>query len=248
MINYNYAFMTDIGLERKRNEDIAYAKTNSFGESILIVLDGMGGHRKGDIASKKAFNSILNDFDIRSKPFNSVLGAKMWLTYAIKSANKELYAYGSLNLKNGEVLGTTVVVVIYFKGKTIVGSVGDSRCYILNESGFKQVTEDDSERYVLLKKKKITLQEYYSYAGKNKLTKALGVKSSIKPKVKQIKEKYNKLLLCSDGLYSKMSNLEMKHLLLKKIDIKFRLKELVDFALERGGEDNIGLVIFEVRR
>ena len=58
MINFDFCYATDIGLKRERNEDITFAKTNKYGDTILLALDGMGGHRKGDIASKKAFAAL----------------------------------------------------------------------------------------------------------------------------------------------------------------------------------------------
>lgn len=244
MLSYIYSFDTDIGLVRKRNEDYSYATVNRHGDILLTLLDGMGGHVNGQLASRTTLNLLLNEFKDREKPFASISTMKKWLTNCIKDINKKIYALSSM--PENKNMGTTLVCVLISASKVVYTSIGDSRCYICNNNQLTQITEDDSVCYDLYKKGEITKEEINTHPKRNEITKAIGLIPNLKFKVHILKEKFTRILLCSDGLYNKLNDDEIKKILYKKIDIKIKVSELIESANAKGGEDNIGVLICEV--
>lgn len=246
MQNYIYSFDTDIGLRRDKNEDFAYATVNRHGDILLTLLDGMGGYGNGQVASRTTLNLFLNAFKEREKSFASVPSMKKWLSSTIKDINKKIFALACL--PENKNMGTTLVCVLISSNKIIYASIGDSRIYICSDNNLKQITEDDSFCYKLYKKGKITKEEINTHPLKSKITKAVGSAPSLRFKIGILKEKFTRLLLCSDGLYNMLSDEEIKNILYKKIDIKIKVNDLIDEANRKGGEDNIGVLICEVNK
>ena len=244
MLRYIYSFDTDVGKVRKNNEDVSYASVNKHGDIILLMLDGMGGHNKGELAARNTLNLVIKKFKDREKKFTSIFAMKRWLKNVIKWANKEINTMAQLIENKG--MGTTIVASIISSSKVVYTSVGDSRLYILNNGNLLQLTEDDSRCYQYYKKGTITKEEINTHPEKNVITKAIGYASKVKLKVKVIKNDFSYILLCSDGLYNKVSEENIKEILYKKIDIKIKVKELISAANNNGGEDNIGVLICEV--
>ena len=154
MLGYNYSFDTDIGRYRKNNEDVSYATINKHGDIILLMLDGMGGHNKGELAARTTLNMILKSFKDRNKKFNSVSKMKKWLNSVVKWVNKEINDMAQQIENKG--MGTTLVAALISSSKVVYTSVGDSRLYILSNNNLIQLTDDDSYCYKLLKQGKIT--------------------------------------------------------------------------------------------
>ena len=244
MLGYNYSFDTDIGRYRKNNEDVSYATINKHGDIILLMLDGMGGHNKGELAARTTLNMILKSFKDRNKKFNSVSKMKKWLNSVVKWANKEINDMAQQIENKG--MGTTLVAALISSSKVVYTSVGDSRLYILSNNNLIQLTDDDSYCYKLLKQGKITEEEYKYHPRKNEITKCIGDSYNIKVKSKVIRNDFSYILLCSDGLHNKVNDESIVETLCKKIDIKIKVKELIAKANKSGGEDNIGVLICEV--
>ena len=244
MLSYIYSFDTDVGKVRKNNEDVSYASVNKHGDIILLMLDGVGGHNKGELAARTTLNLIIKKFKDREKKFISTLGMKRWLKNSIKWANKEVNTMAQLIENKG--MGTTIVGAIISSTKVVYSSVGDSRLYILSNGSLIQLTEDDSLCYKSYKKGEISKEEINTHPEKNVITKAIGHSSKIKLKVKVIRNDFSYILLCSDGLYNKVDEEKIKEILYKKIDIRIKVKELISTANKNGGEDNIGVLICEV--
>lgn len=245
MLRYLYSFDTNIGKKRQDNEDFSYAIINKFGDIILLMLDGIGGQKSGGYASKKVLNLIISCFKERQKKFTTYFGMEKWLKNTIKNVNKEIFSLAQLPENKG--MGTTLVAVVISSNKICYTSIGDSRLYTLSDGMLYQLTEDDSYCYKLYKEGKIAKEEINSHPKRNIITKAIGSNFNIKLNVKSLKKDFSYLLLCTDGLYSKVNEDQIKEILYKKVDIKIKVKELIDMANNNGGEDNIGVLICEVK-
>lgn len=235
-------FKTDRGQIRKLNEDFGGVLLNKSGQYLAIIADGMGGHQAGEIASKLTYETF-RDLWVKQKNGMTAEQSEKWLLNSINKANEKIYEYANQNTECAG-MGTTIVVAIGIDEFITIGHVGDSRGYLLNETGFKQLTEDHSLVNELLKSGEINQSDADKHPQKNVLLKALGTDIKVKPTIKTINwEKGNRLLLCSDGLSNKLSDEELADIT-KEIKTEKEIKtKLIDLANVRGGEDNITVAL-----
>ena len=163
-------YLTDTGKVRSHNEDSVTILKNSNNEYLLIVADGMGGHNKGDYASKTAVR-ILKDLFF-SKPRTA--SNRMWINKTVKFANTELY-HEAYEDSNYEGMGTTLVFVLISNGKYYTVNLGDSRAYLFDGNHLKQLTEDQGYVEYLIKSGQITEEEAKSHPDKHVIMNALGI-------------------------------------------------------------------------
>lgn len=238
----NGYFLTDKGQVRSHNEDAGGLYFNKNHQILAVVADGMGGHRAGDVASNIATSSLHNKW-LDTDKITSPEMAEQWLDEQIRSINEEIYQHAVHN-EECHGMGTTVVAVICTEEFATVAHIGDSRCYLANEFGFKQVTEDHSLVNELVRTGQITEEDAEHHPRKNVLLKALGTEPNTAMDIHTITwEEDDKLLLCSDGLSNKMSDEELYEFVKEPMPLEEAAARLVEIANERGGEDNISLVI-----
>lgn len=234
-------YLTDRGQVRKHNEDSGGVFYNPSNQLLAIIADGMGGHRAGDVASQMAV-SIIQEKWQESTAFISPEQTEKWLSKTLQEVNKSIYDKALQNDAYSG-MGTTIVVIISVNDFVTVAHVGDSRCYISNENGFNQVTEDHSLVNELVRSGQITADDAVYHPRKNIVLKALGTEEEVTPDVQSLSWEYgDKILLCTDGLTDKLSNEELSTFI-QLDNIQETGKQLIDVANERGGEDNISLII-----
>ncbi|MCR2820771.1 Stp1/IreP family PP2C-type Ser/Thr phosphatase [Lederbergia panacisoli] len=235
-------FKTDKGKVRHHNEDnggIFYNKTGNF---LAIVADGMGGHQAGEVASSIAVNK-LQELWSNADGISTPESAEKWFMEKVTIVNREIYDH-SRNHKECEGMGTTLVAAICTDTFATIVNIGDSRCYLLNESGFNQLTEDHSLVNELIKAGQISPEDAELHPRKNVLLNVMGTESNIDMDITSITfEEGNKLLLCSDGLSNKVTSAEMLTILTDDTDLNEMADALVQLANHYGGEDNISLAI-----
>jgi PPM family protein phosphatase len=237
-------FKTDRGRIRQHNEDNGGVFLNLSGQRLAIVADGMGGHRAGDVASEMALTN-LQDLWNETKEVKSADEAEEWLKTNIEKGNKAIYEH-SLNVSECEGMGTTVVAAIITDQFTTIANIGDSRCYILNESGFQQLTDDHSLVNELVRTGQISKEDAEHHPMKNVVLRALGTEEKVNMDIKTIIfEEEDMLLLCSDGLSNKVSEKEMTTILKSDRELEEKAEALVELANNNGGEDNITIVIVQ---
>lgn len=231
-------FQTDIGKIRKINEDDGGVHLNQAKQYLAIIADGMGGHQAGEVASELTVKTFSEAWSNESEIMTAHTAEK-WIVENVSKANNKIIEYANNN-KECNGMGTTIVVAICTNDFITVGHIGDSRAYLSNQSGFKQITEDHSLVNELLKSGEINSKEAKEHPQKNVLLKALGTDSEIKPEIKTINWDINdRLLLCSDGLSNKIVHDELASIV-KNIDSEADMNDkLITLANERGGEDNI---------
>lgn len=237
-------YKTDQGKVRLHNEDNGgiFYKTDTC--CLAIVADGMGGHNAGELASRIAVQKLAHEWESMDGNFNPEKAEK-WLNQTINDANKEIYLE-SLENEDHAGMGTTVVAAICSESFVSIANIGDSRCYLLNESGFKQLTEDHSLINELLKLGEISEEDAKVHPRKNLLMKALGTEDQCEVDIKTIIcDEDDRLLLCSDGLSNKLTSEELEQILRSEKPVAEKANEYIQRANENGGEDNISVAIIE---
>lgn len=236
--------MTDQGKVRQHNEDSGGIITNLDGDYLAIIADGMGGHRAGDVASEMTLMELKNKWETTSV-VTSAEKAEKWLNHHILEVNELLFNHARNN-SECDGMGTTIVAAVSTEHFVTVANIGDSRCYLLNETGFKQVTEDHSLVNELVRFGQISKEDAEHHPRKNVLLRALGTEKNVEMDIKTIVfEEGDCLLLCSDGLSNKVSEKEMMEILASDNDLEQKAATLVSLANMYGGEDNITLAIVE---
>jgi len=240
-LQLNIGNYSDVGKVRKINEDYFGSYSGSFG-NLILVCDGMGGHKGGEIASRLAVETISNYFKKLSDSYN-----------ISEEINKSLVAANtSIILKAAEDpelndMGSTVVLVLIKNGLAYYTSLGDSRIFKIRDGAILQITKDNSLVQQMVDSNIITEDEAKVHPKKNVITKALGTNEELEPEIYEpFKLQINdKLILCSDGLTAHVDEEEIFELSENNLTQQTAQK-LVELANERGGTDNITVQIVAV--
>jgi len=237
---------TDIGKERKNNED-AYLVDEDLG--LYIVCDGMGGHAHGEIASANATEFIREGLRERASELRRFVDGdtatkdvRALLRGVLENANFKLREMVATDASL-EGMGTTAVVLVVLGHHAFLGHVGDSRVYLFRGDNVHLLTEDHSIGSEL--QKKTSLPREYRAA----LTRALAVHDNVEPDILSFDLfPGDSVLLCSDGLYSYFTTRRLKDLAMELGADKTEamVRELIKQSLERGGRDNITGVYLHV--
>ena len=241
--------LTDKGKVRETDEDCVLALSfgGAFGTiHLLVVADGMGGHAKGEVASKKALERIwIDSFSKIAVPelFSETPFTKI-LEKGIKKANEEILEYTTKN-PEASGMGTTSVCAIVYGNEVTLANVGDSRAYVVSDTKpIHQATKDHSLVQDLVDKKEITEAEARDHPNKNVLTKAVGISPSLEVDTKMVDLKNDEsLLLCCDGVIAHLTDDDIQKIVQETPNPDHACRKIVNMANERGGSDNISLII-----
>jgi protein phosphatase len=238
----NIAGMTSPGRIRELNEDAFIIQAQ---KSLFVISDGMGGHRAGEIASKKAVK-VINSF-FSPKRLAQIKGNDKKTRNALISSVQDAH----INIREmGEVfeeyqgMGCTVVVALLEEDSLHLCHVGDSRAYVLSDQRLKLLTEDHSYVMELVKQGNMTMEEARQASIKNELCQAVGASKTIVPtyNIHQLNIG-DKILLCSDGLWDMVPDQQIEDILKKKKNAVNLCKELLKAANQAGGIDNVTVVV-----
>lgn len=233
--------ISDIGNFRNVNEDyIDYYICDSY--QLYIVADGMGGHNAGDMASKMCVHKVKEY--IMEKYFN-YKDIKEMLSDAVKYANRAIHIK-SLDNKKYKGMGTTLTIAFVCNGKIYVVNVGDSCFFVIKNNSITKITKDHSLVQELIDDGILTQDEAKNHPNKNIITRSVGINESVEVDLFILEEnKENFYLLCTDGLLNGMDYNEIIPYLNKNKECLSEVcDELVALVKERGGRDNISLIIF----
>ncbi len=233
-------YVTDKGIVRDHNEDNVNIVKNQMGEHMLIVADGMGGHRAGEVASGIAVDHLSKRFKELST-IGSKLDAINWLKENSSLINAEIIKYAN---ENPEALGmgTTMVVAILTKEFLVFGNIGDSSGFVIKNNKLHKVTKDHSLRQVLIDAGEMTEEEAENYPKKNVLMKALGAQDTINIDEFVVERTIEGILLASDGLTNMLSFSQIENVLNQTdLTIEEKLTKLIRKCNSRGGTDNISI-------
>ena len=233
---------SDTGRVRKINEDsyFSYRNENLIG---AMVADGMGGHSKGEVASKMT-TMIVKDHIIRKfNPDMDYVELGEMIRRALIEANAEIYEY-SRRMEDAKGMGTTASMAFIFKGKLIVVHVGDSRVYTVKDGVIRQITTDHSLVQELLTRGRITSDAAKNHPQKNIITRAIGSEASIKVDVRIVDYNDETVIVSSDGLTNLVSDKQIMETIEAHVDLQEATEALVALANKKGGIDNITCIAF----
>ena len=231
--------VSDVGLRRKLNEDSAcYLERADF--KIYVVADGMGGHNAGEVASKMAAEQIVQSID----ETYSLECEETLISNAIKAANEDIYKFSKTNDKlNG--MGTTVTAALVTPKFIYIANVGDSCCMAFKNGELKKITKDHSLVQELLDSGTISEVEAVNHPKKNIITRALGTCIHVEVDVFRLDiNQYNLFILCSDGLTNEVTKEDILKIIDNENNYISIANNLVDLAKEKGGRDNITVLLF----
>ena len=235
----NYYYITDPGKVRERNEDSVSIVENGAKEKLLIVADGMGGHKDGEVASKIALNLICDRFKSISSLGNKEYAIN-WIQSTVSEANVEIFKYVAEHPES-QGMGTTIVLSVLTPSYLLIGNIGDSSGYIYKNKKLHKITVDHTLVNLLLKSGELTEEEAKNHPKKNVLMKALGSSTNIDMDIFNVELNIDGIFLCSDGLTNMLDDNQIAKVLSEESDIEEKLEKLVFKANNRGGNDNISI-------
>ncbi len=241
-----FGVRSDRGKIREINEDSCNIIAGYPGVPVsFIVADGMGGHNSGEIASKAAVdfasNYILNFPDTLTDEERIPATIKEIMT----KANTEVFNLSKVD-KSNFGMGTTLIVAVICNKKLFIGHIGDSRVYIVREDMMERITTDHSYIEELLRNGSLKKEEAENHPKKNIITRALGCTGDIQVDIYNCNIKDNDVfLICTDGLTNMLSEEEIKKMIEAIDDPGLLCEKLVEAANEKGGEDNITVIVFK---
>lgn len=235
---------TDKGNVRDTNEDYYYISDSLDDVKLYILADGMGGYNGGEVASKLAVetakNYIVNNFKDAEKDKDSII---QLVGSSMEYANMIVYEK-SKQVPELEGMGTTLEICLVYNNKVYIGHIGDSRIYRIRKQFIRKLTQDHSYVQKLVKDGTITKEQAEHHPQKNMLMKALGCNAFIEPDV-MVKGfiKDDILVICSDGLSNMVNQQTIGEMATKNIEQA--TVDLVNLAKDRGGYDNITVIIIK---
>ncbi len=245
---------THVGMKRSHNEDNYLLLPE---ENLFVVADGIGGHSSGEVASKIAIDELAEFFRMTSNDHDATWPYKMdkrrnydenRLATGIKLANCRIFEQASSDARY-EKMGTTIVSVYFAQGHAYLGHVGDSRVYGYADGVLSQLTEDHSLLTEYIKSKRLTPEEAETFAYKNVILRALGMKDTVVVDTRRIEPLDGQIfLLCSDGLSGMMKDSQIRDILASTNDLEKACKELIDLANANGGTDNVTCILVRVHK
>lgn len=239
--------LSDVGKKREKNEDsciMCVPETPGLAEErglLFAVADGMGGASAGEYASRVALHTLDTTYYGGARQ-----PIPMGLRTAIETANEKIFEESESN-PSYSGMGTTVSAVVVLGDWAYIAQVGDSRVYLLRErSGIHQLTHDHSLVAEQVRSGLISEDEARNHALKNLITRAVGIKETVRVDLFAVRLRVqDTLLLCSDGLCNMVADTDIASALALG-DLKYCTRKLVEQALEGGGIDNITAVTLRV--
>lgn len=244
--------VSDVGKRRPHNEDSTLCDLTN---GVVILADGMGGYKAGEVASAIAVTTTHKKIlEGLAKPIQQPTASDAQLSpeaIAVKNAvihvNSEIYKAAQTD-PQCQGMGTTLVVVLFHNNIATIAHVGDSRLYRIRQNVFSQVTKDHSLIQELIDRGIYTREEVLKNTPKNLVTRAVGIEPEVIVDVADETVYPGDIyMLCSDGLNDMVDDEEV-HLTLSKYSANLAqaANELVRLANQKGGKDNISVVLIRI--
>ncbi len=235
-------YMTDSGRVRSHNEDSVTILKNASDEYLLIVADGMGGHRKGEVASSIVVSHLGKRFN-ETPSMGTKLDAINWLNDNVNEINNLILTYGEEN-EDSKGLGTTIVVALYTSNYLIFGNIGDSSGFVMKKGHIHKVTKDHTLVNLLVDAGNLTEDEAMTHPKKNVLMRALGAAEKVDLDIFEVidMEEIDSVMLCSDGLTNMLTQEQIEKVLNDEELLEDeKIETLIRKCNARGGTDNISI-------
>ena len=240
-MNYRWwsSCRTTPGIRRSVNED-AYLSLDEIG--LWVVADGMGGHTRGDVASRIVIES-LKDIKRPHSMDDFVTAVKGGLVLANRAMRERMLRAGT-----GQVMGSTVVAFLVFRREWRCVWAGDSRAYLMRDGHLVQITHDHSVTQELIDRGELREEDAANHPAANRITRAVGAQDTLAlDEYASMLRDDDVILLCSDGLTKEVGDDEMAGVLATR-DCDDASRDLLELCLARGARDNVTVAVihFEV--
>lgn len=233
---------TDKGIRRKENQDRVRYRFLDHQTLFVVVCDGMGGENAGGEASEIAVNAIFDRIVLNYRPDAYGNSVRNMILSAIGAANTIIYSK-AVNDRDKFGMGTTCVCAVIRSEAAYICNVGDSRAYFINNNNIYQITKDHTYVQMLYEQGEISKEQIHSHEKRNYITRAVGVDEQVLPDYYEIDLNPGcGILLCTDGLSEYCDEQKLMELV-DLNNIKKSAEQLIDFANDCGGRDNITLAI-----
>lgn len=237
------ALLTDVGLKRSKNEDYVNRYTNRAGIDLVVLADGMGGHRAGHIASEMTATDLGAAWvDTQLNTLNDV---REWLVAVIDQENQKIHQLGQTEEYKG--MGTTLEAVVIIDNQMIYAHIGDSRLGIVRDGEYTRLTSDHSLVGALVRAGQLTEEEAQRHPQKNFVTQSIGQSEPVEPDIAlKTLEVGDYVLVNSDGLTNMVSTEDILDIILSDVSLESKAEALIRFANNAGGLDNITVALLHI--
>lgn len=255
-VDYVSGRRTDVGRVRTLNEDAVLAleiaslrHPASRPVGVYAVADGMGGHAAGEVASGLVVNALaqkaLADMAAGGEFATGGKDRQDWVQEAVAQANGAVF---ERRQAAGTDMGSTLVLAVLEGNTAYIAHVGDSRAYLLNARGIRRLTADHSLVERLVATRQITREEAQSHPQRNVIYRTMGDRPRVEADIaRQALAAGDHLLLCSDGLTGKLTDEDIRRIVMEQATSpQDACERLVAAANRAGGDDNISVIVVEI--
>lgn len=245
--------LSDTGRVRQNNEDSIGSQPLN---GLVVLADGMGGHKGGEVASSICVNTILsqleerlerNDLETQTINETGYSNESLLIQHAIEHANEVVHQTAQ-SQPQYQGMGTTVVVLKFYDNRVSIAHIGDSRCYRYRDHSMEQITKDHTLLQELVDRGFYTPEEARKSLNKNLVTRALGIDPIASPDIsEEIALTGDIFLLCSDGLTDMLTDEQISLTLEEYSDtLEEAAKQLITKANQNGGKDNVSVILCKI--
>lgn len=239
---YQICAATDTGLKRRKNEDsVVFDATTQ----LCLLADGMGGYNAGEVASTMATTFVLSELGRWLAQASHMDSDEIWraMEICVESANHSIFN-AARSSEEYAGMGTTLMIGIFQDTRLMLGHVGDSRCYRLRGRDLKQISKDHSLVQEQIDAGLVHPEHAHAAKNKNFVTRALGVEDMVLLEMNEYQVEADDLyLMCSDGLSDMVSDQVIAELMLEKGSLDYKAKKMILVANQKGGRDNISVLL-----
>ena len=237
------ALLTDVGQKRSNNQDYVNRYTNRAGIDLIVLADGMGGHRAGHIASEMTATDLGASWvDTQLNTLNDV---REWMVAVLEEENKKIYQLGQTDEYKG--MGTTLEAIVIIDQQMIYAHVGDSRIGLLRNGEYQQLTSDHSLVGALVRAGQLSEEEARLHPQKNIITQSIGQHQPVEADIAiKTLEPGDYVLINSDGLTNMVSKEDIRDILSSEVPLENMAESLIRFANNAGGTDNITVALLRL--
>jgi protein phosphatase len=234
------ASRSDVGLVREANEDFMAVFERPSGHRLIVVADGMGGHRGGSTASRLCVETVGDIFQRSSEE------PEACLRNALETANDRIYQAARADVELTG-MGTTAVLLLHTPDhEAFVAHLGDSRAYLFRDGVMKPLTEDHTVVAAMQRRGILSDEDADKHPRRHELSRCVGFHPEVQPEVARLDvNPGDRFLLCSDGLSGQVTDDEIAAVLRREA-LEDAVITLVEAANARGGVDNVTVVVAAV--
>lgn len=235
--------LTDLGNVRKQNQDFYDIVPLDERRTLMVVCDGMGGAKSGNVASRLATEVFVGEVQRMIRADMDTAQLEQVLRDAVELANTAVFEQSKVS-SDFEGMGTTLVAALAQPELALIANVGDSRAYIFDKDGIRFMTVDHSLVELMVQRGEITREQAKYHPGKNLITRAVGTEASVFCDIyRQSLRPGDALLLCSDGLSNVLADQEILFEVVHGVHKDGCCQRLLDIAKGRGAPDNVTVVL-----